>query len=74
MANKNRVRFTFLEFLEIVEGGPLINVFLMVYFDVFRQNSDFNFRQSNQSAFYVFGIFVDSRVEKPKLSTFLVLL
>ena len=52
----------FMEFLEIVEGGePLINVFLRVYFDGFRQTSRFNFRQSKQRSFYVFGVFVDSR-------------
>ena len=45
----------------MVEGGPLINVFLRVYFDVFRQSSCFNFRPSEQSSFNVFGVFVDSR-------------
>ena len=43
-----------------VGGGLLINVFLRVYFDVFRQSSPFNFRQSKHSSFYVFGVFVDS--------------
>ena len=55
----------FLEFLEIVEGGALINVFLRVYFDVFRTSSRFNFRTSKQSSFYVFGVFVDSRGGTP---------
>ena len=49
-----------LEFLYIVEGGP-DNVFLRVYFDVFRQTSRFKFRLSKQSSFYVFRVFVDSR-------------
>ena len=31
----------FLEFLQELQGGPLINVFLRVYFDVFRQSSRF---------------------------------
>ena len=39
----------------------MINVFLRVYFDVFRQSSRFNFRPSKHSSFYVFGIFLDSR-------------
>ena len=52
----------FFEILMIVQGGgPLINVFLRVYFDVFRQSSRCNFRPSKQSSFYVFGVFVDSR-------------
>ena len=52
--------------LEIVEGGgPLINVFLRVYFDVFRKSSRFNFRPSKQSSFCVFGIFGDSRGGDP---------
>ena len=38
-------------------GGPLINVFLRVYFDVLRQSSCFNFHPSKQSSFYVFGVF-----------------
>ena len=47
--------------MEIVEGGgPLINVFLRVYFDVFRKSSRFNFRTSKQSSFYVFRVFGDS--------------
>ena len=50
----------FLEFLEIVEGGGT-NVFLRVYFDVFRKITRFLFRPSKQSSFYVFGVFVDSR-------------
>ena len=37
----------------MVEGG--------VYFDVFRQTSRCNLRQSKQSSFYVFGVFVDGR-------------
>ena len=41
--------------------GPLINVFLRVYFDVLRKRSRFNFRPSKQSSFYVFGVFGDSR-------------
>ena len=54
--------FPFLEFLLIVEGGgPLINVFLRVYFDVFQQTSRLKFCSSKQSSFYVFGVFVDSR-------------
>ena len=61
-AHQNRVRSMFLEVLEIVEEwGPLVNVFLRVYFDVFRQSLCFNFRTSKQSSFYVFGVFVDSR-------------
>ena len=39
----------------------MINVFLKVYFDIFRQNSCFHFRLSKQSSFYVFVVFVDSR-------------
>ena len=35
-------------------------IFLRVYFDVFRQSSRFNFRQSKQSSFYVFWVFVHS--------------
>ena len=63
-ANQNRVRSMFLEFLLIVDGGgrgPLINVFHLVNFDVFRQSSHFNFRRSKQSSFYVFGVFVNGR-------------
>ena len=45
----------------ILGGGPLVNVFLRPYFDVFRQNSRFNFCPSKQTSFYVFGLFVDSR-------------
>ena len=49
--------------LEIVEEeGPLINVFLRAYFDVFRQTTRFNFRPSKHGSFYVYGFFVDSRV------------
>ena len=52
----------FLEILLTVEGGgALINVFLRVYFDVFRRSSRFNFRRSKQSSFYVFLVFVDGR-------------
>ena len=43
------------------ERGPLINVFLRVYFDVFCQNSRFYFPSSKQSYFYVIRVFVDSR-------------
>ena len=39
----------------------MINVFLRVYFDVFRQSPCINFRPSEQSSLYVFGVFVDSR-------------
>ena len=61
-ADQNRVRSMFLEFLLIVEGGgSLINVFLRVYFDVFRQSLRFNFRRLKQSSFYVFGVFVNCR-------------
>ena len=42
-------------------GGPLINGFLRVYSDVFRQSSHFNFRSSKQNSFYVFRVFVDNR-------------
>ena len=60
--HQNRVRSMFLEFLLIVEGeGPLIKVFLRVYFDVFRQTTRFNFRPSKHDSFYVYGVFVDSR-------------
>ena len=60
--HQNRVRSMFLEFLLIVEGGgPLINVFLRVYFDVCQQSSRCIFRPSKQSSFYVYGVFVDSR-------------
>ena len=41
--------------------GPLINVFLRVNLDVFRQTSRFKFRPSKQNSFYVFFVFVDSR-------------
>ena len=64
-AHQNRLRSIFLEFLYIVEGGALRNVFLRVYFDVFRQSSRFNFRPSKQGSFYVFGVFVDSRGGAP---------
>ena len=61
-AHQNTVRSMFLEFLQIVEGGgPRINIFLMVYFDVFRQSSRLNFRTSKQSSLYLLGVFVDSR-------------
>ena len=60
-AHQNRVRSMFLVFLYIVEGGTPDNVFLRVYFDVFRQSSCINFRPSKQSSFYVFEVFVDSR-------------
>ena len=39
----------------------LDNVFLRVYFNVFRQSSRFHFRTSKQSSFYGFGVYVDSR-------------
>ena len=59
----NRARYPgFWSFYRHYMGRPLINVFLRVYFDVFRQCSRFNFRQSKQSSFYIFGVFVDSRV------------
>ena len=65
-AHKNRVRSMFLDFfIDSRGGGGLINVFLRVYFDVFRQSSCFNFRPSKQSSFYVFGVFVDSRGGDP---------
>ena len=60
-AHKNRVRFMIFEFLEIVEGVPLINVFLRVFFDVIRQTTRYNRHASKQSSFYVFGVFVHSR-------------
>ena len=53
----------FLEFLYIVEGGPLINVFLRVFFDVFQESSRLNFRPCKQSSLYVFGLLVHSRGE-----------
>ena len=37
----------------------MINVFVRVYFDVFRQSSLCNFRLLKQSSFFVFGVFVD---------------
>ena len=40
------------------EGGTLLNVFMRLFFDVFRQSSRFNFRRSKQSSFYVFGVFI----------------
>ena len=51
----------FFEFLLALLGGPLINVFLSVYFDVFPQSSCLNFRPSKQSSFYILVVFVDSR-------------
>ena len=42
-------------------GGSLINLFLKVYFDVFRQCSRFNFRPTKQGSFYIIEVFVDSR-------------
>ena len=39
----------------------MINVFLSVYFGVFRQRSRIEFRPSKQSSVYVFRLFVDSR-------------
>ena len=52
----------FLVFVDSIEGGPLINVYLRVSFDVFRQSSCFNFRPSKHSSFYVF---VDRRGGDP---------
>ena len=50
----------------------MINIFPMVYFDVFRQTSRFNLRSSNQSLFHVFGVFVDSRGRgRPLINVFL---
>ena len=50
----------------------MINVFLRVYFDVFRQNSRFKFRSSHQSLFYVFEVFVDSGARRgPLINIFL---
>ena len=45
-------------FISII-GGPLINVFLRVYFDVFRQTTRFKNRTIKRSLFNVFDIFVD---------------
>ena len=39
----------------------MINVFLRVYSDVFRQSLRFNFGRSKLSSFYVFGLLVDGR-------------
>ena len=61
-AHQNRVRSMVLEFVFIVEGGgPVINVFVRVYFDVFRQSSRCNLCPSKQSSLYVFRVFVDSK-------------
>ena len=38
----------------------MINVFLSIYFDVFRQSSRFNFCPLKQSSFNICGVFVDS--------------
>ena len=44
--------------------GPLINVFLKVYFDVFRQSSRFNFRPSKQHSFLSpIEIYIPDRVD-----------
>ena len=61
-AHQNSVRSTFLEFfVDSIGGGTPDNVFLRVYFDVFRQSSRFNFRPSKQSSFYILNVFVDNR-------------
>ena len=44
----------FLVFVDSRGRGPLINVFLRVYFYVFRQTSRYIFRNTKQSLFYVF--------------------
>ena len=47
---KNRVCLYFFGVLvDSIGGVRLINMFLRVYFDVFRQSSRFNFRPSKQS-------------------------
>ena len=62
LAQQNRVRSMFLEFLLIVEGGGIPDKRILEgVFDVFRQSSRCNFRPSKQSSFYVFGVFVHSR-------------
>ena len=43
-----------------------------MYLDVFRESSCFNFRLSNQSSLYVFGVFVDSRMGGPLINVFLM--
>ena len=48
----------------------MANLFLRVYFDVFRQSSCFNFRPSKQSSFYIFGVLGDSTEQYPRLSLF----
>ena len=58
-AAQNSVRSMFLNFLYIVDGGPLLNVFLRAY----STNWYFNFRPSKHSFFYVFAVFVHSRGE-----------
>ena len=63
--SQNR-RSMFLDFLYIVEGGPLVNVFVRAYFDVFRQSLRFNFRPAKQSSFYVFGVFVGRGTGTPE--------
>ena len=52
-------------------GGPLVNVFLRAYFDVFPQSSRFNFRPSKQSSFYVLGVLYISRGRGPLINVFL---
>ena len=65
-SHQNRVRAMYLEFFVDSRGGePLINIFLSVYFDFFRQRSCFNFPTSEQSSCYVFGVFGDSRRGDP---------
>ena len=39
----------------------MINVFLRVFLDDFRQTSRFNYCPSKESSFYLFGVFVDCR-------------
>ena len=58
--NQPRYQFFWSFYRHYRGGGPLINVFLRVYFDVFRRSLRFNFRASKQSSFYIFGVIVDS--------------
>ena len=61
----NRARYLcFWSFIRIL-GGPFINEFLRVYFDVYRQSPRFNFPPSKQSSFYVFRVFGHSKGGNP---------
>ena len=54
----------FVDFSSALQGGPLINVFLRVYFDVIQQRLRFNFHQSKQHSFFSpIEIYIPDRVD-----------